>query len=329
MAPPAQHQLRYLRSSNDNFENLKAEIEKLKDKSRSIQRRVSEDERKGEKIEEEVEKWLVNANKIIDHADKFIDDEEATNKRCLKGLCPNLKTRYQLSKKAEAEVKALVKIREEAARFDDRISYRTIPEEIWLKSHKGYEAFESRLSSLKAIQNALIDVNVSVVGVYGMGGIGKSTLVKKVARQAMEDKLFDMVVFSEVSQTTDIKKIQQEIAEKLGLELREEVESRRASRLFERLRNEKKILVVLDNIWKHLDLETVGIPFGEDHKGCKLLLTARDRSVLLKMESEDNFLINNLKEEEAGRLFKMMAGDNVENCELKSTAIDVARACGG
>ncbi|KAH9752664.1 Disease resistance protein [Citrus sinensis] len=329
LAPPAQHQLRYLRSSNDNFENLKAEIEKLKDKSRSIQRRVSEDERKGEKIEEEVEKWLVNANKIIDHADKFIDDEEATNKRCLKGLCPNLKTRYQLSKKAEAEVKALVKIREEAARFDDRISYRTIPEEIWLKSHKGYEAFESRLSSLKAIKNALNDVNVSVVGVYGMGGIGKTTLVKKVARQAMEDKLFDMVVFSEVSQTPDIKNIQQEIAEKLGLELHEEVESRRASRLFERLRNHKKILVVLDNIWKHLDLETVGIPFGEDHKGCKLLLTARDRSVLLKMGSKDNFLINNLNEEEAWRLFKMMAGDDVENRELKSTAIDVARACGG
>ncbi|KAK9218241.1 hypothetical protein WN943_006878 [Citrus x changshan-huyou] len=161
-----------------------------------------------------------------------------------------------------------------------------------------------------------------------MGGIGKTTLVKKVARQAMEDKLFDMVVFSEVLQTPDIKKIQQEIAEKLGLELPEEVESRRASRIFERLRDEK-ILVVLDNIWKHLDLETVGIPFGEDHKGCKLLLTARDRSVLLKMGSKDNFLINNLNDEEAWRLFKMMAGDDVENRELKSTAIDVARACGG
>ncbi|KAH9752596.1 Disease resistance protein [Citrus sinensis] len=303
LAPPTQQQLRYLRSSNANFENLKAEIENLKDKSRSIQRRVSEAERKGEKIEEEVEKWLVNANKIIDHADKFIDDEEATNKRCLKGLCPNLKTRYQLSRKAEAEVKALVELREEAGRFDDRISYRTIPKEIWLKSHKGYEAFESRRSTLEAIKKALIDVSVSIIGVYGMGGTGKTTLVKKVARQAMEDELFDMVVFSEVSQIPDIKRIQQEIAEKLGLELHEEVESRRACRLFERLRNEKKILVVLDNIWKHLDLETVGIPFGEDHKGCKLLLTARDRG--------------------------MMAGDDVENRELKSTAIDVARACGG
>ncbi|KAK9218249.1 hypothetical protein WN943_006886 [Citrus x changshan-huyou] len=329
LSPHAQREFSYWYNSGANFENLKAELDRLKDERESIQRRVSEAERKSEKIEEKVEKWLVNANKSIEQAAKFIQDEEKANERCLMGLFPNWITRYQHGKKAETEKEALFKLREEAGRFDDRISYRTIPEEIWLKSHKGYEAFESRRCTLEAIKNALIDVDVSIIGVYGMGGIGKTTLVKKVARQAMEDKLFDMVVFSEVSQIPDIKRIQQEIAEKLGLELREEVESRRASRIFERLRDEKKILVVLDNIWKHLDLETVGIPFGEDHKGCKLLLTARDRSVLLKMGSKDNFLINNLNDEEAWRLFKMMAGDDVENRELKSTAIDVARACGG
>ncbi|KAK9218260.1 hypothetical protein WN943_006897 [Citrus x changshan-huyou] len=162
-----------------------------------------------------------------------------------------------------------------------------------------------------------------------MGGIGKTTLVKEFARQAREKKLFDRVVFSEVSQTSDIKKIQGEIAEKLGLELSDEAEYRRASRLYERLKNENKILVILDNIWKHLDLETVGIPFGNDHEGCRLLLTARDNNVLLSMGSKDNFLIGNLNEEEAWRLFKIMNGDDVENLKFKPTAINVAQACGG
>ncbi|KAL9429737.1 hypothetical protein AB3S75_031538 [Citrus x aurantiifolia] len=330
LAPPTDRRVGYLRDYNANFENLRAEIEKLKEESTSIQRRVSEAERNGEKIEEKVERWVVSANKIIDEAAKFIQDEEtATNKRCLKGLCPNLKTRYQLSKKAETEVKAaIVELREEAGRFD-RISYRTVPEEIWLKSRKGYEAFESRLCALKSVQNALTDVNVSIVGVYGMGGIGKTTLVKEVARQAREDKLFDLVVFSEVSQTLDIKKIQQEIAEKLGLVLQEETESRRASRLYERFKKEEKILIILDNIWKCVDLEAVGIPFGDDHKGCKLLLTARDRNVLFRMGSEKNFSIEILNEEEAWRLFKLMADDHVENRELKSTATEVAKACKG
>ncbi|KAH9686639.1 AAA domain-containing protein [Citrus sinensis] len=330
LAPPTERQLVYLRwrNYNANLENLKAEMEKLKLERTSIQRRVSEAKEKGEEIEEKVEKWLVSANSIIDRAAKFIEDEESTNKRCLKGLCPNLKTRYQLSKKAETEVKALAVLGEEVKKFDI-VSHRTIPEEIWLKSNKGYEAFESRVSTLKSIQNALTDVNVSIIGVYGMGGIGKTTLVKEFARQAREKKLFDRVVFSEVSQTPDIKKIQGEIAEKLGLELSDEVEYRRASRLYERLKNENKILVILDNIWKHLDLETVGIPFGNDHKGCRLLLTARDNNVLLSMGSKDNFLIGNLNEEEAWRLFKIMIGDDVDNCKFKSIAINVAQACGG
>ncbi|KAH9686674.1 Disease resistance protein [Citrus sinensis] len=328
-APPTERQLGYLRNYKANFENLKAEIDKLKDESKSIQHRVSEAERKGEKIEEKVENWLVSASNTIEQAAKFIEDGETTSKRCFKGLCPNLKTRYQLSKKAETEVKALVELKEEARRFDDRIFYRTIADEVWLKSNKGYEAFKSRLSTLKSIQDALTDVNVSIVGVYGMGGIGKTTLVKEFARQASEEKLFDQVVFSEVSQTPDIKKIQGKIAEKLGLELSEEAESRRASRLYERLKKEKMILVILDNIWKYLDLETVGIPFGDDHRGCKLLLTARDRNVLSSMGSENNFLIGILNEQEAWRLFKIMARNFVENRELKPTATNVAKACGG
>ncbi|ESR46487.1 hypothetical protein CICLE_v10003906mg, partial [Citrus x clementina] len=86
-----------------------------------------------------------------------------------------------------------------------------------------------------------------IIGVYEMCGIWKTTLVKEVARLARQDKLFDHVIFSEVSQTPNIKKIQGEIAEKLGLD-------------------EKKILIVLDNVWKHVYFDTVGIPFRDDHK---------------------------------------------------------------
>ena len=187
LAPPTESRLRYLRNYNANIESLKAEMEKLRDESTRIQRRVSEAKAKGEEIEEKVKKWVIRTDKIIDEAAKFIEDEETNNKRCLKGLCPDFKTRYQLSKKAETELKAIVELREEAGRFD-RISYRTFPEEIWLKPHKGYESFESRLSTLKAIQNALSDLNVSIIGVYGMGGIGKTTLVKEVARKVKEDR---------------------------------------------------------------------------------------------------------------------------------------------
>lgn len=47
LASPTQRQLGYLRNYHVNFENLKVEMEKLKDKSTTIQHRVSEAERKG------------------------------------------------------------------------------------------------------------------------------------------------------------------------------------------------------------------------------------------------------------------------------------------
>ncbi|KAK9218759.1 hypothetical protein WN943_007396 [Citrus x changshan-huyou] len=197
-------------------------------------------------------------------------------------------------------------------------------------SNKDYEAFESRMSILNEIIDALKNPDVSMLGIYGMGGIGKTTLAKEVAKRAENDKLFDQVVFSEVSESQDIRKIQGEIADKLGLKFAEESESGRARRLYDRLKKEKRILVILDNIWENLDLKAVGIPHGDYHKGCKVLLTARSIDTLSKkMDSQQNFLIGALGEEEAWSLFKKMAGDYVEGSELKWVARDVAKECAG
>ncbi|KAK9215272.1 hypothetical protein WN944_007276 [Citrus x changshan-huyou] len=183
---------------------------------------------------------------------------------------------------------------------------------------------------LNEITDALKNGDVNTLGIYGIGGIGKTTLAKEIARRAENDKLFDQVVFSEVSESQDIRKIQREIADKLGLKFDEESESGRARRLHDRLKKEKRILVILDNIWGKLDLKAAGIPHGDDHRGCKVLLTARSLDTLSrKMDSQKNFSVSFLKEEEAWSLFKKMAGDSVEGNELKEVARDVAKECAG
>ncbi|KAL5825555.1 hypothetical protein ACOSQ3_021618 [Xanthoceras sorbifolium] len=166
--------------------------------------------------------------------------------------------------------------------------------------------------------------------VHGMGGVGKTTLAREVGKQAEGQMLFDVVVFVEISEKPEIKKIQEAIADKLGLEFRERSESGRARTLCERLKQEIKLLLILDNIWKGLDLETVGIPFGNDHPGCKLLLTARSIDVLSNdMNSLQNFSLDGLSEKEAWDLFKKVAGACIEQHHLQSLAFDVAKRCGG
>ncbi|KAH9784367.1 Disease resistance protein [Citrus sinensis] len=325
--PPIGRQLSYVRKYKANLENLKKQTEKLTDARDSMQKKVDDARRNGEEIDKRVESWLISVDKIIAEADTLTGEEENANKKCFKGLCPNLKKRYQLSQKAATKEKSIPDLKEEAEKFA-QISYPTVPEEPWLRSGKDYEAFGSRTSTLKNVQSSLVDPDVSITGVYGMAGVGKTTLVKEVARRAKKDKLFDEVVFAEVSETPDIRKVQEELADQLGMKFDEESDvPGRARRLYARLQNENKILAILDNIWEDLDLEKVGVPSGNDCRGCKVLLTARDRHVLESIGSK-TIGIDVLSDEEAWTLFKKMAGDCAENGELKSIATDVAKECG-
>ena len=158
LAPPAYRQISYLRESKytSNLQNLKTEVEKLKSERVRTEHQVDEAERNGEEIEENVRSWLEGANKVIEEADKFTEDEATANKRCFKGLCPDLKTRRRLSKEAERLKEAVVNVRD-ARRFD-RISYCTAPEDIRLISNKDYEPFESRMCTLMNILLSLIHI---------------------------------------------------------------------------------------------------------------------------------------------------------------------------
>ncbi|KAL5825710.1 hypothetical protein ACOSQ3_021773 [Xanthoceras sorbifolium] len=324
---PIARQVGYMWNYKINFDNLDKQLKKLQSRRDMVQHKVDEATRNGEKIEQHVVNWLDNVKKIIDESTEIVTDNNQANMRCFKSWCPDLKKRYQHSKKAAVKVKDVSQLEEEG-KFDI-VSYRTVPEETWHPCSKPFEDFESRTSTLTNVVNELRKPDVHMVGVRVMGGIGKTTLAREVGRKAEEFKLFDSVVFVEVSEAPNIRNIQGVIADKLGLKFQQETEPGRADALRERLK-ETKILLILDNIWESLDLEKVGIPFNDDHRGCKLLLTARDEHLLSnEMGCENNFPLGILDEKETWNLFKKIAGSCVESHDLQILAFDVAKECGG
>jgi hypothetical protein len=90
------------------------------------------------------------------------------------------------------------------------------------------------------------------------------------------------------------------MADSLGLRFQPEVSKEgRAGRLRQRLKTEKKMLIILDDVWKRIELEEIGVPFDDDHRGCKILLTTRLEHVCSSMKCQQKVFLRVLPEDEA------------------------------
>ncbi|XP_031258682.1 disease resistance protein SUMM2-like [Pistacia vera] len=136
---------------------------------------------------------------------------------------------------------------------------------------KDFQFFQSSESAFNQIIEALKNDETRIIGLYGMGGVGKTTLAKAVGNK-LSKEIFDEVVMVFTSQTPDFRKIHDELADLSDLKFKEESEVGRVKQLYLRFtRTDQKTIVIMDDVWIVFDLkEEIGIPFGYDHKGCKI-----------------------------------------------------------
>ncbi|WRX11867.1 NB-ARC - like 10 [Theobroma cacao] len=124
-----------------------------------------------------------------------------------------------------------------------------------------------------------------VVAVCGMGGIGKTTLAKKVYNHAKLRQRFDHFVWINVSQQWEKRGSWEQILFKLSppsKEQREEIEKMTdddiAEMVFKELQK-KKCLVVLDDIWHVHAWKILSAGFPTEDTGSKIILTSRNKDV--------------------------------------------------
>jgi hypothetical protein len=314
-----------------NIRSMKEQVEELRLASERLQHSVGAAISNCLEIEGDVKKWLEDAAVIIELAGQVVEGEKEEAKKCCNGACLNLKLkiRHQLSRKAKKIVQDIGELLLKK-RSSERVAFLPAPRRKVTAGSMDYVASKSRMLTVTRLMEALEDDKIHLIGLWGMAGVGKSTLVREIADQAMKKKLFDEVAIANVTQSPKPRRIQGEIADTLHLKFdTEETILGRASRLRERLtkKTDKKIiLVILDDIWKNLDLKEIGIPY----EGCKVLLTSRDRDLLVSgMGTQKDFGLEVLAKEEAWSLFEKMAGDCVKDPNLQHIAKDVAKACAG
>ncbi|KAL0432986.1 UNVERIFIED_CONTAM: putative disease resistance protein [Sesamum latifolium] len=193
-------------------------------------------------------------------------------------------------------------------------------------SHVVEEDIVGLEEDIKMLVGHLVDEQKDrVVSIYGMGGLGKTTIARKLYSHSVVRRHFDGFAWTCVSQQWDKKDIMQGILIKLIPEKREDILCMRDEELVKQLHDvqlKKKCLVVLDDIWSLQAWESLkpAFPNSRTGEGSKILLTTRNKEVAVFVDP-NGFLYEPrfLSSEESWELLRKKAFPRREddNAEFK------------
>ncbi|GMY31327.1 probable disease resistance protein At4g27220 [Fagus crenata] len=303
-AKPIIRHIGYLYNFNKIVEDLTTAKKVLQLEQQKVQESIKQAEMNTEVVDKVVQGWLANVQQLMKEV-QTLENKVQVNMRFCNGWCPDWIWRYKLCKKVIQKTTALKELQEKG-NFS-QVAHRAPTPGIEIFSSRDFEVFESTKLAFQQIMEALCDDSIKRIGLHGMGGVGKTTLVKEVYKKAKELDIFNDLVMIVVSLTPDVRRIQGEIAGCLNLKLDEESDTARANRICLRIKSVEKILIIVDDIWKDFNLEAIGIPSCDDHEGCKFLLTTRSEHLCNIMRCQRKIPLNLLLEEESLALMKKAA----------------------
>ncbi|KAI7744912.1 LOW QUALITY PROTEIN: hypothetical protein M8C21_016652 [Ambrosia artemisiifolia] len=299
--------LGFLVSSTKHVKDMKEEMDQLNLTEKDIQHKKNTADLNFLEVSHHVSPWLEDVAKM----------KEKVQSIPTAGIgCFNVAKRYKAGKQSCVLVEQIKALKERASEIswtNERKSLAKVASTSAAAPHGTQTTFESRESvfnvALQSLQSN--DESQKMIALCGMGGVGKTTMMEQLKKAVEDSKMFDWVVLGE---STDPHALQQAVAEYIHQDLKEKNKEVRAELLrkkFEEMseKGQKKILVIMDDIWREVDLKDVGLTSPLPN-GFKLLFTSRFEYVCTQMGVTANSILRVpfLNDAEAKKLFFEIVG---------------------
>ncbi|XP_062026208.1 disease resistance protein RUN1-like [Rosa rugosa] len=195
-------------------------------------------------------------------------------------------------------------------------------------------AIHSRVDDISKCLGVGLDDDVRMVGIWGMGGIGKTTVAKAIYNKFYHD--FDSRCFlADVRETAKDSNGKIVLQERFLSDVLKPIKivvgdvSRGVNVIKERL-GSKKVLVIFDDVDHEDQLHALAISRDSFGPGSRLIITTRDRHLLELLQVDTIHLAQEMNEEEALELFSWHAFQNISpNVDYIELSRRLVAYCGG
>ncbi|KAB2063501.1 hypothetical protein ES319_A10G220200v1 [Gossypium barbadense] len=297
----------------DDFNQAQAD---LRAKEADFQQQLEDEHHFGKTPKQEVKRWFEKVEQKLGHA-QHVEDKISKGKYLFRSC---------LGKLVDEATQAMKEVHAEGNFSGGLVVNDPSTIAVNLPTPEVVGATNVR----EIIYQYLMGDAVGLIGVWGMGGIGKTTIMKDVHNRLLEESKFRNLIWVTVSQDFDIRRLQKNIAFQLGEELSDDDDAIvRAGKLSKMLRGQMRYVLILDDVWERFSLEDVGILEPTTNNGCKLVLTTHSERVAESMGFK-KVEVPCFSMEEAMNLFLSKVGqDMLPNPTLEPLMKLAVRECDG
>nr|GME06838.1 disease resistance protein RPM1-like [Ipomoea batatas] len=308
-----------------------------------------------EEMDPQVKAWVKIVRELAYDTEDVLDEFlfHFGGRHTGRGFFTKMKNKYNYAKNLRAQHRLALELQKIKARISENSQYQPILPtttvhnqqlhgrwDTGIPEESDLVGFENSKQSLIKLLLGAVDDDLRVHSVVGMGGLGKTTLVKKAYDDAKVKKHFQYRVWVTVSETFKIEELLKDAIKQLVKQTNKQLPQDFETMGFTQLKDfvinilsEQRYIIVLDDVWSFDVWDAIKYAFPRQKFGSRIVITTRNSEIgrdACHQTQGDVYELKLLSEKDSWELFckKTFLSDSCPP-HLVNIAEDIVNKCGG